>query len=97
MVSYTGLLGRDRAVRIWMLLLFVTMMLTLAAANYAQLDSWLMAVFVLFFIVAMVPALTFLKTKEAKWTKRIEYSSVLWTILMYAGIGALPMIQQLLN
>lgn len=96
-VSYTGLLGRDRAVRIWMLLLFVTMMLTLAAANYAQLDTWLMAVFVLFFIVAMVPALSFLKTKEAKWTKRIEYSSVLWTILMYAGIGALPMIQQLLN
>lgn len=94
-VSYTGMYGTKGGVVIWLLLLLATMLLAIGAANYADYGTWAIIVFGSFFLLCALPGWLFLKRPTRKKAKHIEYASALWTILMYLGLGAIPMLTAL--
>ena len=92
-ISYTKLYGAKGGVLAWLGILFVTMLLAIGASLYA--DYGIVSVLVLggFFILCSLPGWLFLKNPTVKKTKLIEYSSALWTVLMYFSLGGIPMIK----
>lgn len=95
-VSYTKLYGKKGGVIIWIILLFVTMCLAIAAADYANYSDVSTYIFGAFFIVFSLPAWSQLKRESIKKTKLIEYSSAAWTALMYLSLGGIPMVKAIL-
>ncbi len=96
-ISYTGLYGTRRGTIYWIILMFVTMLLAIGAMSYVHF-SWLMVgIMIAFFIICSLPGFLFLKEYTAKKAKMMEYSSALWTLLMYLSLGVFPMINQLIG
>lgn len=96
-LSYSHMLGTAKATYLWLVVLFVTLILSVAAAHYAGYG--LMAFYFLAsaFLFCATPAFIFLKNKSTKISKAIEISSAIWTIAMYLILGGIPMIQKLLS
>jgi len=95
-LSYTVMLGTNRAVYLWMSVLLATLLLSIAAGVYAGYGIAAMMVLGAFFVVCILPAILFLSSKTAKMAKLIEYASALWTIAMYLTLGGGPMLSKLL-
>lgn len=91
-ISYTGLYGTKGGVIAWIVLMFVTMLLAMGAAWYADYSYWAYIIFGGFFIICALPGFQFLVKVTAKGAKRMEYSSALWTALMYLALGGIPML-----
>jgi 4-hydroxybenzoate polyprenyltransferase len=93
--TYTAMLGTDRAVWLWLAVLLATLLLAIAAVQYAGygLLGWIVLGFV--FLICATPAIGFLKEKSGKMAKYIEYSSALWTISMYLTLGGAAMLSRL--
>jgi len=94
-LSYTGMYGTNKGTLIWIVLLFVTMLLAMGAANYAHYGWISFSIFAGFFILCSLPGWLFLHKKTVKRTKYIEYASAAWTILMYLALGGIPMLKAL--
>ncbi len=94
-VSYTGLYGTSGGTRIWIGLMFVTMLLAMGASHYAGFGDMSYVILSIIFVVCALPGFLFLKKPTKKLTKFMEYSSALWTILMYLSLGAIPMLKAL--
>lgn len=95
-VSYTGLYGVKGGTLIWIILMFVTMLLAIGASFYAGYSQWALFVLGACFVLCSLPGWLFLQKPTVKKSKYIEYTSALWTILMYLSLGALPMLKGLL-
>lgn len=95
-LTYTSLLGPDRAVYLWIGVLFVTFILSLAASLYAGYGSLALSILAGVFVLCCSPALLFLKNATVKRSKAIEACSGLWTIAMYLTLGGVPMVQKIL-
>lgn len=96
-VSYTKLYGTKGGTIIWMLLLLVTFGFALAAGWYAGFLFNLVIVLTPFFVLCALPAILFINRPTVKRSKFIEYSSALWTALMYLSLGGVPMLIELLR
>ena len=95
-VSYTGLWGVKRAPWIWISMLFINAALAVTAAWFAGHGVAAFAVLGFLFIIFALPAFLFYKSQKQKFAKGIEYAAILWTLLMYFILGAIPMINDLL-
>ena len=95
-LTYTSMLGTNKAVLYWVAALFVTFCLSIAASHYAGYGTIALLILGTIFIICSVPGLLFLKKKTEKLSKRIELFSALWTISMYLTLGGVPMLEKLL-
>lgn len=95
-LTYTSMLGAPRAVGLWVAVLIVTLSLSIAASVFAGYGNAVLAVLVMVFLICLVPAVLFLRSRAAKFSKMVEYASAVWTISMYLALGAGPMISKLL-
>ena len=95
-LTYTVMLGANRAVMLWILILLLTLSLSISACIFAGYGMTAFIVLGFIFILCATPAFLFLKYKTNKLSKMIEYASALWTIAMYLTLGGGPMISKLL-
>lgn len=95
-LTYTAMLGINRAVIYWLVILFVTLSLSIAACIFAGYGMTAFIVLGGVFVLCSLPAFLFLSHKTHKRSKMIEYASAAWTIAMYLTLGGGPMISKLL-
>lgn len=95
-LSYTKLYGTKKAVILWICLLMITASLAIGAMLYANYGTLAIIILVIFLMVCSVPGVLFIKNTTIKNSKYIEYSSGIWTALMYLSLGAIPMIKNFL-
>jgi 4-hydroxybenzoate polyprenyltransferase len=95
-LTYSSMLGLKKALNLWILVLTVTLVCSLSAAWFAGygISAWF--IFGGIYLLCSVPAWLSLNKITEKRAKMMEYTSALWTILMYLSLGAIPMIQHLL-
>jgi len=96
-LSYTKMYGTKKGVFIWMALMFVTMLIAMGACYYAEFSFVAYLVLGVSFVLCSLPGWLFLKSFSEKKTKYMEYTSALWTILMYLSLGGIPMIKYLVS
>ena len=94
-LTYTSLLGTKKAVWLWILILFVSYALSVAAAHYANFGIMAFLILGSILLICLMPAFAFLKKQSEKSSKFIEYASAFWAIAMYLALGGIPMIQKL--
>jgi len=95
-ISYTNLMGHKKAPVYWILCLFSSMLLAMAACYYAKYNIVPYIILAVLFISCCIPALMFRKNMQTKYAKQIEISSGIWSLCMYLILGAGPMIGQLI-
>lgn len=95
-ISYTGLYGTKGGVVIWIALLTLTMILAIGASHYAGYGLMAYIIFGAFFILCTIPGILFILNPKSRLSKLIEYSSALWTALMYLALGGIPMLNAIL-
>ncbi len=95
-LSYTAMLGTNRAVILWIFILLITLSLSIAASFFAGYGIAAFIVLGCVFMLCVSPAVLFLYNKTTRLSKMIEYASALWTIAMYLTLGGGPMISKLL-
>lgn len=95
-LTYTSLLDIPKAIGLWLAVLTVTLLLSLAASVFAGYGHVVLTVLGIVFLLCALPAIWFWKAGTAKLSKMVEYASALWTIAMYLTLGAGPMISKLL-
>jgi 4-hydroxybenzoate polyprenyltransferase len=90
--TYTFLWGRRNAIRFW--LAFLALTAVCAAIAALQIDFfWPMVVLLAVLLTAATwVARRFLQTAATAWAKRVELMSGLWTLFMYLGLGAVPVL-----
>jgi 4-hydroxybenzoate polyprenyltransferase len=93
--TYSTKFGAKKATQLFLLMLVLTYLFSLAAAYYANYGTSSFIVLSVFLLLCSLPAILFLKEEKAKTAKFIEYASALWTIAMYLTLGGGPMINQL--
>ncbi len=96
-LSYTYLLGTNRAVIFWMSIIFITLLLSIAASSFAGYGLTAYIILAIIFFICCMPAIFFLRRKSVQFSKMIEYASALWTIAMYLTLGGVPMISKFFN
>lgn len=95
-LTYSSMLGVNRATVVWIISLFITLCLSIAASYFAGYGSMALVILGTAFIICSLPALFFLNKKTEKMSKAIERAAALWTITMYLALGGIPMLQQLI-
>lgn len=96
-VTYSSMLGANQATLLWIAMLIFTFFWSVQASHFAGYG--LVSIIVLGFVLVLcaLPACLFLRYKQARLAKMIEYASALWTIAMYLTLGGAPMIAKLWN
>ena len=95
--TYTALWGRVTAVITWLSALLLTAISAWLAAReigFAGPAGWLLT---FLGVAAGVIALQFLRQPTTRRAKLIETMSGVWTILMYIGIGAAPLLWRMMG
>ena len=95
-LTYSSMLGANKATWLWIGVLLATLALAIAASAFAGYGATGLIVLSIIFIVCSVPAFLFLNKKTKKLSKSIELMSALWTIAMYLTLGGVPMLQKLI-
>jgi len=95
--TYSAMHGANKASWMFIGVLFITLLLSLAAAWFAGFGMTGYLILGGFFAVCALPAFLFLGNKSVKLSKMIEYASALWTIAMYLTLGGVPMLKELLS
>ncbi len=93
--TYSTMLGAEKATKLWILVLFGTLLTSFAAAIYAGYGLLGCVILGFCFLVCAAQGWLFLSHKTAKSAKRIEYASAFWTIAMYLTLGGIPMLMRL--
>ncbi len=91
-LTYSALFGAKKATYLWVVVLFVTLVCSIAAAHYAGYGATAFYVLIAFFVLCVAIAFYFLKNATSKSAKAIELASAVWTIAMYLTLGAVPMV-----
>ncbi len=96
-LSYTAMLGTQRAVWLWLLVLVATLGAAVIAAKYAGFGSGTFIFLLVLLLICTAPALMFLQKPTARYAKWVEYASALWTLSMYGSLGGVSMFKALLT
>lgn len=96
-VSYTKLWGVKGGTWAWLGILFITFLLAIAAALYADLGPIVIAVLCAALVLCAWPGLAFLRTPTEILSKWMERASAGWTILMYLALGGITMLTHLIG
>lgn len=95
-LTYSSMLGANKATWLWIAVLIATLALAIAASAFAGYGTTGMIVLSIIFLICALPAFLFLNKKTKKLSKSIELMSALWTIAMYLTLGGVPMLQKLI-
>ena len=95
-LTYSSMLGGNKATWLWIWVLIATLALAIAASAFAGYGTTGTIVLSCVFLVCALPAFLFLNKKTKKLSKSIELMSALWTIAMYLTLGGVPMLQKLI-
>lgn len=95
-LTYSSMLGTNKATWLWVAVLIATLALAIAASAFAGYGKTGTIVLGCVFFICTLPAFLFLKKKTKKLSKLIELMSALWTIAMYLTLGGVPMLQKLI-
>jgi len=95
--TYSYMLGPKKATGLWMAVLSVTWLLSMAASRYAGYGMLAYVILTAIFILSCIPAVLFLTGMNSKRAKAIELTSAGWTVAMYLSLGGVPMLEQLLG
>lgn len=95
-LTYSSMLGLKKALFLWIGILTITLICSLAAVYFAGYGMISYFIFAGIYLLCSTPAWLSLSGITRKRAKMMEYTSALWTILMYLSLGAIPMIQHLL-
>lgn len=96
-LSYTSILGTKKAVWLWLVLLFATLILSIITAQHAKYGLFSGAILCILFILSTLPAFRFLSASTKNNAQHIEHASAIWTVAMYLSLGGIPMIQKLIQ
>ena len=91
-LTYSAMFGAKKATYLWILIVFITLLCSIAAANYAGYGMLVFYVLLGFFLLCLAIGLYFLKNPGQKSAKAIEIASAVWTIAMYLTLGGVPML-----
>ena len=91
-LTYSAMFGAKKATYLWILIVFITLLCSIAAANYAGYGMLVFYVLLGFFLLCLAIGLYFLKNPSQKSAKAIEIASAVWTIAMYLTLGGVPML-----
>jgi len=94
-LTYSGMLGPNKAALLWILVLAFTLALSIAASVFAGYGMAAFIVLGCVFLLCSLPAFIYFNRKSKSVSKAIEYASALWTIAMYLTLGGGPMISNL--
>ena len=94
-LTYSAMFGAKKATYLWILIVFITLLCSIAAANYAGYGMLVFYVLLGFFLLCLAIGLYFLKNPSQKSAKAIEIASAVWTIAMYLTLGGVPMLANL--
>ncbi|MEI8194944.1 MAG: UbiA family prenyltransferase, partial [Phycisphaerae bacterium] len=89
--TYSALWGRHRAVAGWFLVLTLTMVFALLAAQSINFLLPTAGVLGASLLLALCMALRFLRQQHPRQGRRIEQVAGLWTLALYLILGAIPM------
>jgi hypothetical protein len=95
-VSYTGLYGIVGGTVRWLIILFITLCLAIAASVYAGYGILAFSILGGFFVICALPAILFIQKKTEKLSKLVEHASGIWTLAMYLTLGGVPMLSELI-
>jgi len=90
--TYTALWGRRRAVAAWMCAITLTALTAMMAAKEVDFILPVAIILALLFIAAAILSLRFLLKPLSSRAKAFESFSGAWTLVMYLGLGAAPLI-----
>ncbi|HEY9622921.1 MAG TPA: UbiA family prenyltransferase [Crinalium sp.] len=90
-VTYSALWGRQKAVRIWLGILWLTTLSAVLAAMYIQFAVQVILMLLLLLTASVLVAWQFTLRPVTAWAKRIELLSGIWTLLLYLSLGILPL------
>lgn len=91
-LSYTIQLGTKKAVVLWILILFITLILAVCAVYFTKNSTLSFVVLGITFALCTIPAFLFLVHQNKRNSKLIELSSAIWTFSMYLTLGGIPML-----
>lgn len=94
--TYSYMLGPKKATWLWILILGITWLFSMAASYYAGYGVLAYIILTVIFILSCIPALLFLNHTNSKRAKAIELTSAGWTIAMYLSLGGIPMLERLM-
>ncbi len=94
-MSYSKLWGRRKATVIWIVVYSLTLGAALLASMYANHPMIVYVLIIIAYFTCLIPAIRFIKNDDQKISKQIENASGIWTVCMYALLGAGPMIAKL--
>lgn len=95
--TYSTMMGMNKATWLWIGVLCITFLASVAAALFAGYGSVGVVVLAALLCVCAYPGLRFLKDKSARNAQMIEYASGAWTAGMYLSLGGIPMLLKLLG
>jgi hypothetical protein len=95
--SYTRIWGVRAAPAIWLGVLGATAATAWLAARYTGVGLGTAALLLTFALIAVLPALGFLRTQSGAWARRIETASGLWILAIYLVLGTGPFLARWLE
>jgi 4-hydroxybenzoate polyprenyltransferase len=93
--TYSALWGTNVAVRVWLAAVIVTAFAAWRAAALIGTDAPMLSLLAVLVAICGVAALRVLRRRTPGSGKAIEMVSGVWTLLMYLGVGAIPLAYQL--
>jgi 4-hydroxybenzoate polyprenyltransferase len=96
-VTYSALLGPQKATFLWMAMIVATCITACTACYFASFPKYEYLILAAACLMGLWFAWRYLKLRDSKSAKTMENISGIWTILMYLTLGGLPMIIQMLS
>jgi 4-hydroxybenzoate polyprenyltransferase len=93
--TYSALWGKRGAVRAWVAAVFLTALAAWRASTRIGTGTVMLALLTVLITLCCVSAIRFLRTTEPGGGKAIEVMSGVWTVMMYLGLGVLPLAYKL--
>jgi len=90
--TYSALWGRTGAIAVWLAAMALGGYVAAMAGRRVGFAAFVVAIAVLVFLTAILCAVRFLRHPEPGRGKTIETMSGIWTTLVYAGCGVVPML-----
>ncbi|MCB0196024.1 MAG: UbiA family prenyltransferase [Anaerolineae bacterium] len=94
--TYSALWGPRRAVLVWWVSVLITAISAAFAAAQINFVGPVSILLVILLTLAAIVAVRFWQKPNASRAKFIETMSGVWTLLMYLGVGAVPLLWQML-
>jgi 4-hydroxybenzoate polyprenyltransferase len=95
--TYTALWGIKTAVIAWMSMITVTALSAYWASRLINFHNVMTGLLLFLWVLALFLAVNFIMSRHRTFAKWFEHFSGIWTLLMYLGLGVIPMIMTIVK